>query len=145
MKYKQAWGSYPIKAEQAAYELNKLKEITPERVVSLAKNKSNPLHNCFEWDDKKAAKGYRILQAEKIIRSIIIVDETEKIETIRAYISVEETRLFKSISDLNDNDIDFVVQSAYKELKSFRNKYSKFKKLREIIQTIDKLLKHNNE
>jgi hypothetical protein len=46
-------------------------------VLADARDPESPLHDCFEWDDAKAAAAYRIDQARVLIRSIEIVVTTD--------------------------------------------------------------------
>lgn len=52
--------------------------LTPEAVVQEAKSKDSPLHDCFEWDQRKAAHQYRIWQARELITSIKVEVRTDK-------------------------------------------------------------------
>lgn len=49
--------------------------LTPSLVVESAKPRSSPLHDEFEWDDKKAGYEYRLAQARTLIRVIPIITE----------------------------------------------------------------------
>lgn len=44
-------------------------------VIDAARNKKNPLHPAFEWDDTVAAERFRTEQARKLIKSIRVVYE----------------------------------------------------------------------
>lgn len=69
-----------VTAETAADELAAIHErhgaLTPPVVVDAARPKDAPLHNVFEWDNKKAAESYRIDQARHLIRAVEIVTDT---------------------------------------------------------------------
>jgi hypothetical protein len=43
--------------------------LTPELVLTTAKNKKHPLHASFEWDNTAAAHKWRIEQAARLIRA----------------------------------------------------------------------------
>jgi len=67
---------------QAIKELeSKEGKVTPQELVDAARNKNHPLHNDFEWDDKKAAQKHRLDTARAIIASVrvVITTETRKI------------------------------------------------------------------
>lgn len=51
--------------------------ITPEIVFSDATSPDSPLHDCFEWDDGKAAYQHRLEQARALIRSVKIMVTTD--------------------------------------------------------------------
>lgn len=47
-------------------------------VVKEAKPKKSPIHDCFEWDDGKAAKQHRLWQGRQLIRLTLIPYEGEE-------------------------------------------------------------------
>lgn len=50
--------------------------LTPEAVVSAARDPASPLHTAFEWDDAKAAMEHRLSQARHMIRRVMVFVET---------------------------------------------------------------------
>lgn len=51
--------------------------LTPDAVVDDARSKASPLHDLFEWDNKKAASAWRIQQAREVIQvRMQVVNET---------------------------------------------------------------------
>ena len=69
---------YGIDAQAAGERLEALRSknnrLETVDVVSDARNKHSPLHDAFEWDDKKAAHEHRLNTARTIIRSIVVTD-----------------------------------------------------------------------
>lgn len=41
-----------------------------EDIIRLASDPKNPLHPLFEWDDRKAAVKFRVVQAERLLKTI---------------------------------------------------------------------------
>lgn len=66
-----------IKKRLEEIELANGGRLTPDAVVRDAKRKESPLHDCFEWDVKKAAAAYWIEQARDLITSVRVVVHTE--------------------------------------------------------------------
>lgn len=69
--------------------------LKPQTIVQVARDKKNPLHSCFEWDDKKAAESYREDQARYILRHITVQvqePEDEKPTEVRAYVNLVDSR-----------------------------------------------------
>jgi hypothetical protein len=66
-----------VKAE-IKRELDRLADLNnglrPSEVVEAATPKKSPLHEEFEWDDKKAGHEFRLLRARRLIRIAITVD-----------------------------------------------------------------------
>ena len=55
--------------QQVLADLNKkYGGVQPSRLVDVSRPKNAPLHDAFEWDDKKAAEEHRLSQARRIIR-----------------------------------------------------------------------------
>lgn len=60
-------------AEKIGPVLHALSEqggVTPRDVLDTARSDNSPLHEYFEWNDKKAADEYRLEQARRMLRSI---------------------------------------------------------------------------
>ena len=93
MKYRFREGtSVPgVSADEAAKELDRVYgkhgKITAPILVEESKPKAAVLHNAFEWNDKKAAHQYRLLQGRNIVRCVVAVDE-ERQESTPAYVHV---------------------------------------------------------
>ena len=61
--------------------------ITAADVLNDAYDPTSPLHECFEWDDSKAASAHRLEQARGLIRSVrlVITNEESTVRTV-AYV-----------------------------------------------------------
>lgn len=63
-------------------------------VVEDSKPKDAPLHHLFEWDDTVAGQSYRLVQAEKLIRSArirFVTNDSEEAKSVRSFVSVRQT------------------------------------------------------
>lgn len=101
--------------------------ITPDLVVSVAKDPHSVLHDFFEWDDQKAGAAFRLQQARQLITSvkINIVTENKMISAVsyvrdprlpsdeQGYISVAS---LKTNKDLARDSIRLEFQRAYAHL-----------------------------
>lgn len=76
---------------QRLQELAKADNLTPEAVVTDAKEENSPLHSYFEWDDPTAAHGFRIGQARTLIRSVHVEVEVNEV-TLQAPRYVHDPR-----------------------------------------------------
>jgi len=122
--------------------------ITPQEVLKEAKKKENPLHDYFEWDNKKASESWRIHQARNLINSIEVVityngtkkeqkryvnvrnnDFEDDDETSRVYVVIE-----KAMSDPEMRKE--VLQTAIREVEYWEYKYKEYKELSKIFQSI---------
>lgn len=59
-------------------ELARGGSLTPQAVVDAARSPESPLHECFEWNDKKAAARFRIVQARRLIArlEVTVIEES---------------------------------------------------------------------
>ena len=57
-------------------------KVTPEIVIKHAEDKNSVLNGAFDWNDKSAAKKWRLHTARHLIRSVVI-EEQEAEEDIR--------------------------------------------------------------
>lgn len=86
--------SCPLSANVVHEELEKIRAqhggiLSATDVVEAARNHSHPLHECFCWDDRKAALEYRKNEARALIRSVRVIcpDDDVPIKMIQ-YLSV---------------------------------------------------------
>ena len=154
MVYKWNGFTFPVSAEKVGMELETLEHekgcVLPEDVVSRAKPKDSVLHPLFEWNDKEAAKEYRLHQARQVIRLLIVEDNSEKEnpKKYRAFVNVSENRkkgVFINIkSALEDEETRAVVLgAALNELRAFKAKYQTYNELTRIISEIDSYIADN--
>lgn len=78
-------------ALQAIY--NETGELTPALVVERASSPEHPLHGKFCWDDTEAARRFRLVQAQGVIRSVKVEVRTRPNETVRVRAFVSETEI----------------------------------------------------
>ena len=82
-----------LDVDQVGDELRRISAVdglTPEVVVSEARDKESPLHGAFEWRDDVAAEEHRKQQARTLIRAVMIV--SEDVEPSPAFYSIAEDR-----------------------------------------------------
>lgn len=65
--------------------------LRPVDVVEYARNPETALHECFEWDDGKAAEKFRLFQARQLIRVRIRL-QGASVQKIRAFVSLTPDR-----------------------------------------------------
>jgi hypothetical protein len=63
-----------------------------QAIVERAKARSSVLHQCFTWEDGKAASLWRLEEARGLIRSYSVVIEQQPPVTTRAYVSLRSVR-----------------------------------------------------
>lgn len=127
-------GIFKIDAGILGIELESIRKqnngrLKPKHVVDVAQDPLHPLHPLFEWDDELAAKKYRQSQASLLIRSIVVVYESEgETYSVRAFHSVKDAK-GKSYHDiesvLTDKDMRRqVFLTLRKDIQELKSKYA---------------------
>lgn len=129
----------------AAGELSRLQllhgTLSAEMIVQEAKDPKSIFHPIFEWDDTKAAYGYRIQQARILLNNlkINIISDGESTE-----ISVYEITCFKdgykSITTLTSDDVEYIKQSIIKAMEEWKKKLKLYKEFKKTIELIDQAI-----
>lgn len=137
-------------------ELTKLEKkagaITPNLVVDVAREEASPLHKYFEWDDGKAAEAHRLAQARQLIRSVSVVtieQEEQAPKMVRAFSNVNsiegegrfDGRVYRSTIKAmrEDGYRQQILEKAYGELVSWRERYKHLEEFSNIIGAIEDL------
>lgn len=139
-----------VSAQTAGEELARIEKengsLTPELVVDESRGEDAPLHPVFEWDDKKAAENYRVVQAGSLIRNVTVkIEEAPRMEPTRAFVNVAPVGqckgIFVSIKNAmgNEETRETVVARALAELEKVKEKYKDLHELAGIFSEIDRL------
>lgn len=146
------YGNLPVPAQVAGEYMKELeqkyKELTPQIILEESRPADAILHNCFEWDNGKAAENYRLYQAGHIIRNISV--RIEKIDTptqiSRAFVNIKDESkqergayVSVEIAMQNENLKNQVLQNAFYELLTFEKKYSAYTEFAKVFSAIDEL------
>jgi hypothetical protein len=105
--------------------------LNPRRVVEWAAgNPESDLHKQFEWDDQKAAEGYRLHQARRLIAIHVVADDGR-----RATISLIQDRHseggYRPIDRVMSNAElrRMALRQALRELRRFEERYRHIQEL----------------
>lgn len=143
----------PISPDETGHELERIRllygELQAPAVVEESRSDSAVLHPCFEWDDTKAARRFRVRQARKIIQCIGTMHTTQdgQTEVMRYYVNVRDPSGSRSYHRMPDALTDEQLRPrVLKELQStmmfFKNKYKAYKDLAEIFSTVEGVLEN---
>ena len=159
MQYRfKSWAQQlPIDPQTAGEHLEALSRqhggrLTPDQVLADARKKRSPLHPCFEWDDTAAAEAYRLVQARFLMRTVVVIFETNDKEPqereIRAFVSLKEDEeegqrtsvSYRPISDVMENPEDRkeLLARALKELEDWQGRYEMLREFAGIFAAIKK-------
>ena len=120
-------------------------EYDKKKIVELASKPRSPIHKYFEWDDTKAAEKYRITQAGRMSKCLVVV---VKDKPIPAAVSVRVRKggpkAYVSIAKAVQSDelMDQVLEDAISALKGWEFRFRTLKgasKLKKIFTEINKL------
>lgn len=123
---------FPVDAQTAGEALedtyNRHGAVTAENVLDDNREEGKPLHGCFEWDDAIAGEKYRLTQAGKLIRSIVVIKQTGKKEheATRMLVSCGKPHEYHPINIVLENK-DFraeMLEDARRDFENFKRKYS---------------------
>ena len=125
-------------------------ELTPKNTVDYARPAESPIHKYFEWDDARAAEEHRIQQARSLIKRVYIYTEPDSKKEqycVRYFHSVssdeseKDRKYVNYYKAMNDEQLrDQVLKNAFRDMKSFSNKYSQFSELSSVLYAMNKLL-----
>ena len=128
--------------EQLETIYEKRGELTPDIVVTEASNKTHPLHDRFEWNDKLAGHQYRLHQASELIRKVKIVyreaTEDEDERRVRAWQSVRSEDGYKYVpsSEVVDDELltAMVLRDMEREWRSLHRRYGRFEEFVSLVR-----------
>jgi len=150
---KYSWKRKPLGAPEASIAVKcineikkKRKGITPQTLVKEASKNKSPLHNCFEWNDSKAAAEYRKDQARYILRMLVVEiasSTKEEPKHVRVYVSPVELEQesntgYKAIGRVRSNeDLDLAYRrQLLKELQALKEKIQNYAEFAEVVSAI---------
>ena len=110
-------------------------------LVDEARPEDSPLHSMFEWDDHRAAEGYRRDQARHHLRELRVVTDTEQGERrMQALVHVvrmsgddpvEGYRLTSKVVR-SASEYQQVLDEAYAQLRAWHRRYEHLGELAEV-------------
>lgn len=115
--------------------------LTCEAVVDAARAKSSPLHDCFTWDDSRAAERYRLIEAGRLIATVRIEYTPKKAAQVvytPAFIPTgtnsEGKREYFPVEEVTRNDFlkSKALADARSEMEGTRSRYSHLVDLMEL-------------
>lgn len=109
--------------------------LTPEVVLDAAKTPGSVLHKFFTWDDRDAARQYRLNEARQVLRSIVVVHiEGEHVQRSRDWLSLADDegamRYVRSSFVWRTPDLrERVLEQAKADAQSFVQRYEQYEHL----------------
>lgn len=131
-------------AGQVLTSMEKEGRLSTRNLVDDSKKKSAPLHDYFEWDDAKAADGYRLHQASNLIHSLIIQEDEDAKEQQQVFYNIKSVgSTYYSVDSIKSNaDLFNALEAqAINELKSFQTRFNGIKRLQPVMNAIEEIIK----
>lgn len=136
-----------IDADLAIAEIERIESVfgslTPENVLEASRDESALLHSLFQWDDSLAAKQYRLQQARTIINNVeikVISDGEERSIPVYEVVNIGEGRVYKSIQNMDKDDVEYVKQSVKREISYLKTKLSTYNSFEATIKHLNNAL-----
>lgn len=127
-------------AAKVCKELEAKGSFSAEELVDASEAEDAPLHDMFEWNDTIAARKYRIEQAKKIIRSIVVVMDDKPVR-YREFSSVSSKTYMSTMTALSsERTREILLNSAKTEMERFKAKYKTLTELAGVFDAIDSVL-----
>jgi len=128
-------------ALQRIYERNG--EVKASVVVQSARPRNSALHQCFQWNDKKAGDEYRLIQARRIIRSYEIVVDGVRQKLVHVPVIKERADTkegsYKPIHVVSKDELDFEL-ALNEALADLRAAKARVNELTETVSDEDKTI-----
>lgn len=141
-----------LNSERIEAILNVKKEqkvLTAENLLESAKNKENPLHELFNWDDTEASNLWRLQQARCIINEVKIIIEDkeyyafENVSVVVDDIDSEPMRVYLDKEEIENNESlrIQILKRAINNIEYWKEQYNSYGELKPIISSIEKVKK----
>lgn len=143
-------GIDPLAAYQSLESIRRKKgEITDLGVLEEARKENHPLYKWFNWDDSEAAEQYRKLQAQNLIRSLVVVYKESPKTPVRAYqvVKKEPTQSPKRTAYSTTDEIlsnpqsrDRLIAEAIRIAMDFRRRFRMLHELDQVVESLNKAI-----
>lgn len=127
--------------QEVGETLHKIKRthgnLSPRLVIEAARPAGSALHRYFDWDNKKAAEKWRIVQARDLIASVVTVEvKNRKVLPVRSFISVGKSYepVFAVLSD--ERLRQMALQDLQNSIAQLEEKIRTFRDLRDVLQAL---------
>ena len=150
MIYKWKTNYHKVKPDVAGAELERIEKsigLTAKNVVKESRPSDAPLHKEFTWDDSIAAEKFREQEARVLIGDIVIeINGDEESVITRGFVNLSapsnKTSNYESIGKVlvDEEKTTALLESAKREMKCFKAKYSTLKELAGVFNEMDKVI-----
>lgn len=136
-----------IDPDEAIKELERIESqygaLTPEHILDAAKPQDSIFHPLFTWDNKEAARLYRLQEARHLLNNIevrVIHDGSERRIPVFEVVKRPEGRVYKHVDSFTKEDILQVKTDAVRAFNYWKSKLAVYKEFENIIPKIDEVI-----
>lgn len=132
-KFRDGFVAKNVDAQTAGEECNRVANtigLTAENLLNENRAEGTPLHDYFEWRDDVAAEKYRLAQSKDIIRSIVLVRQSDDDTRppVRQFVNIctaPKEREFVPVETVlkRQDYTEQMFEQAKRDLLAFRTKY----------------------
>lgn len=115
--------------------------LDPDIVITAAAPKNHPLHNRFEWDNRKAGHEYRRIQAHQLIQAVrISIMSGDGPRNLRAYVAVPQPDRnqpdYQPLEEVAEDPFvsKLILQQAEREWQTLKQRYGHLAEFIELVQ-----------
>lgn len=115
-----------------------------KEVLELARSVKSPIHKYFDWTDSSAAEKYRLIQAQRLIRCVVVeINETptrKYVTPVFVSLNGDEGRKYVEVNKaMKVPEIwTQVLSNAMRDAAVWKRRYANLKELHLIYSAIDK-------
>lgn len=144
-------GRAGVKAQVAGEFMKTIRDsegkVTPHLVVKHARATQSPIHKLFEWNDKKGAEKWRVVQARDLLGALVVVlpNQVGK-ESPRAFLAIGDratpTDYMPLDKVIGDKELRAeALQHALQDFQILRARYNQLTELAKVWKEVNKLAK----
>lgn len=120
------------------------KGLTARTLLDANRAEGTPLHDDYEWVDEIAAEKWRLQQSNHFlncIQTVIISKETGEELPVRAVHITTEEHKYEPIEIIMQNKDKYhtLLDNAFAELETFKQKYNTLKELKPVFKAIEEV------
>jgi hypothetical protein len=137
-RYRYSWSKhYAVEATVVGEIVRKAK--TAERLLEVASDPKSPIHGQFEWDDSRAAKQYRLVQARVMIASlnVEVINKSGKSQSVTAFVKVSDRGgHYVPTMEADEDDLSSAEAECLQQMSAFKSKWKGLEFARDVIDSI---------
>ncbi len=142
-RYQYSWTrSYPVEAQVVGEIIERFPERTAEQLLAEARKKASPIHALFEWDNTRAAREYRLVQARCMIASlrVEVVSVEGDVEHVSAFVRKSERGgNYVPTMEADEETLSDAEMRCWQQMAVFKQRWKGLKFARTVLDAISQI------